>query len=281
MTQSETLPSLALLFAVLLWGSTFVLVKDTLNSVDAFSLVAVRFSIAFVITLAILLFKQERLERDTMRDGVILGALVFLAFITQTIGLNYTTASNSAFITGLSVVLVPIVLFFLGKRLVENDWVACFLAFGGLALLTYKPGLGLNVGDLLTLACAIIFGFHIVFTGEFVKKRSLLGLMAVQFGTVAILGIPLALLSGPRLESQAVLPIIFLSLFPTLLSYSIQSWSQKRIAQVKTGVIMSAEPVFAAMFAYLMIGERFTGTQIVGSGLIFVAILVASTRKTK
>ncbi len=277
----ETLPSLALLFAVLLWGSTFVLVKDTLNSVDAFSLVAVRFSIAFVITLAILLFKREKVERDTIRDGAILGALVFLAFITQTIGLNYTTASNSAFITGLSVVLVPVALFFLGKKLWFRDWVACFLAFAGLALLTFKPGAEVNPGDLLTLACAIIFGFHIVFTGEFVKRRSLLGLMAVQFGTVAVLGIPLALLAGPKLEPQAVPPIIFLSLFPTLLSYSIQSWSQKRIAQVKTGVIMSAEPVFAAMFAYFLVGERFEPIQILGSGLIFVAILVASTRKTK
>ncbi len=276
--SSESVPSLALLFAVLLWGTTFVLVKETLVSTDALSLVAVRFAIASAILFGFFLLKKEKFDRETIRDGFSLGVLLFLGFSTQTIGLNYTTPSKSAFITGLCVVFVPILMTFLGKRIRVRDWAAALVAFAGLALLTYKPDFAFNPGDLLTLACAVFFGLHILFTGEFVKKRDFLKLTAVQLGAVAVLAIPLAVFSGPRVGSESFPAILFLALFPTLLSYLIMPWAQKRISQVRTGVIMSIEPVFAAVFSYIIIGEQFSLIQLFGSGLIFGAILMVSAK---
>ncbi|MFH1470380.1 MAG: DMT family transporter [Candidatus Micrarchaeota archaeon] len=166
----------------------------------------------------------------------------------------------------------------MGKKLSLRDWGSALIAFLGLALITYRPGLEFNPGDLLTFGCAIAFALDVIFTGEFIKRRSLVPLTLAQFGTVAILSTALAGLAGPRLETEAIPAILFLALFATLLALVVQAWAQKKIAQVTAGVIFSLEPVFAALFSYIIIGELFSGIQLVGSGLIFGAILVSSVK---
>ncbi|MFH0817914.1 MAG: DMT family transporter [Candidatus Micrarchaeota archaeon] len=279
MASNETFPALALSFIVLIWGSTFVLVKNALSHVDAFTLVSARFTIAFFILLIALLLKREKIDSGTARDGAIIGFFMFVGFATQTLGLNYTTQTNSAFITGLTVVLIPLLLVVLGKKLVRRDWFAALIAFGGLVLLTYKPGSELNLGDLLTLACAFAFAFSIIFTGEFIKRRNLFSLATVMFGTVAVLSGVLAILSGPKLDSEAIPSILFLAFFATFLAFLVQAWAQKKVSPVKAGIIFSLEPVFAGLFSYFFAGEAFSILQIAGSALILAGVIIASTKK--
>jgi drug/metabolite transporter (DMT)-like permease len=279
MASDETVPSVVLLSAVLIWGTTFVLVKDTLQYVDPLSLVASRFAIAFLVLLAALLYKKEKVDFGTARDGAILGILLLVGYASQTIGLNYTTPSKSAFITGLFVVLIPVFMLFLGKRLARREWMAAIVAFAGLALLTYKPGFETNFGDMITLVTAASFALQIIFIGEYVKTRNLHALITVQLGVVAIIGMVLAGLTGPRITAQAVPAILFLAFFATFFGFIAQAWAQKRVAQVKAGIILAMEPVFAALFSYVTAAEQFSAMQIAGSLLILAGIMLASTKR--
>jgi drug/metabolite transporter (DMT)-like permease len=267
-----------LLFAAAVWGSTFFVVKDSLQNIDPVILVGYRFLLAAIILGIYLVYKKRNIFSDS-KYGIILGFFLWLLYVPQTIGLRYTSAANSGFITGLFVAFVPLFSFLFWKRIpTKNRLFAVVLSIIGLIILT--GGLKkTNLGDMLTIVTAIAYALHILLADTFVKKKfDPLVLSFQQFLTVGAL----SLLSGlvfklsfsiGTVNTFAV--ILFLALFPTLAAFVIQLVAQKFTSPVKVALIFTMEPVFAAIFAWTVGHETFHISQAFGGLLIITAMIIA------
>ena len=213
-----------------------------------------------------------------MFGGVFLGVLLFAGFSTQTIGIGFTTASKSAFITGLSVVLVPIILLIHRGILPRAVYsLAILAAVAGMYLLTGPAGGGFNHGDFLTLLCAVAFGAQIYVMGLVAPGRDFLALTFIELVTTALLAaifLPLESIRF-RFSKDSVAAMLFLGLLATAGALLVQTWAQRRTSAVKAGLIFSAEPVFAYMFASILLDEYFNLIQKLGGAIIILAVLVA------
>lgn len=276
---------LALVLITMVWGSTFIIVKSALDSVGPFVFIAARFWVAALGLLAVALVRwRKRAARPKMsfrllRDGALTGFFLTVAFATQTIGLQTTEAGKAAFITGLSVVLVP---FFAAVGLrrppARAALAGALLAAVGLGLMTLTRGLTFAPGDLWVLACAVGFALHILATGSFSPRHATLPFTLAQLFTVALLSSVAALL----LERQALaLPpalfpvVLYMGLLATGAIYFTQSWAQQYTTSTHTALIFVLEPVFAALFAAIFAGERLGTHQYLGGALILLGTVVA------
>jgi drug/metabolite transporter (DMT)-like permease len=270
---------LALLGATLIWGTTFVVEKIALRDVSPVLLVVLRFWIATLLTAALWLPRLRRMTRETLRDGLILGLTLFLGFLFQTIGLAFTTASRSGFITSLMVVIVPFVVLGLTGRMPSLwAWLSVALAGFGLWLFTEPRLAGINKGDFLTLLCAISFAFQIVLIQVYTQRHDLVQLLFLELLVTSVLSLPcLPLLERPflRLTPNLVWTVLFCATLATVLALWIQNAAQKMTAATRAAVIYTAEPIFASLFAYLILGERFTASGFLGAGLILAAMLLS------
>jgi drug/metabolite transporter (DMT)-like permease len=273
---------LGLVTSTLIWGSSFVIIRDTVRGLDPYALVAYRFWLAAA-AMGLILLATRRLgfTRSELRGGLGLGLLLGAGFLTQTLGLTATGAANSAFITGLLVVFTPILAAALGRSAPPlAGWVAVALATSGLALLSLRPEVGLNAGDALTLLCAVFFALHIVFTARTVAPGSVdpLRLNFVQFGAVAALALLFALPgTGARAapDLPALAAIAYLALLATVFAYFVQTVAQRFTSETKVAIIFTLEPVFAALFAFTVGAEVFTPRMIAGCALILAGMLLA------
>ena len=279
--------SLAAIMAV--WGSSFAILRSLLGG-DAGSplaLVAVRMSVASALLLAWLVATPKgradlaRIDRPLLRDGLLAGALLGVGFVFQTEGLQRTTASRSGFLTGTLVVLVPLLEFLLfRKRPPLAALAGALVAFSGMALLSGPWGAVAQatvLGDWLTVACAVVFAGHIIFLGSVAARYPLLPLLLLQLATTAAI----ATLVGPLIESphfsnggKLWLAVGYLALFATLLAFGIQTWAQKILPPVRVALLSALEPVFAAFWAALLLGERMTGREWLGGTLIVGGVLL-------
>lgn len=272
-----TSPALALAFCTLIWGLTFVVVKDALSASDAFTFLALRFGLG---ALACLLWARSKvLERTTLTNGLGLGLLLFAGYAFQTFGLEDTTPSRSAFITGLSVIAVPFVSWRLLHRAPSWASVAgALIAILGLARLTgFGLGEGLSRGDLLTLGCALLYAGHIAFTEKVAKGGTSIALVAVQLSTVAILSALCIPLGAPRFSPTPAYwgAVVTTGLIASAAAISIQTWAQSRTSAVRAAVIFSLEPVVAVV-ASVLLGRESPGlTELVGGGLIITGVLAS------
>lgn len=272
------LSDLGLFYAAAIWGSTFFIVKDSLNSIDPVALVAYRFIISSLVMAAVVLFRGKKLFTG-FRYGFILGVLVWLLFIPQTIGLKYTTASNSGFITGLFVVFLPFfsfVFFRAAPSLIKL--ISVLIAAAGLWFLT--GGLkDINPGDLLTLSAAVTYALHILFADKFIKKNiDPYVLCFQQFFVVGAFSFILAFFMKTPLQIiniDVFFIILFLALFPGVSAFIIQLVAQKHTSPIKVGLIFTMEPVFAAIFAWTLGGERFIIERAAGGIMIVAAMILA------
>ena len=272
------LADLGLLYIAVIWGSTFFLVKDHLAYVDPVVLVAYRFILGTVLLGSYLLYRRKPWFTN-FKPGALLGVLLWLCYVPQTVGLQFTTASNSGFITGLFVAFVPMLAFALFRELpAPSKMGAVLISLIGLWLLT--GGLAeINVGDLLTLITALAFAAYILLADRYTKANLDPYILTFQqFLTVAGLSVMVALIFGfPFTVTSAgtVGVIVFLTLFPTLSAFVIQMVAQKFTAPVKVSLILAAEPIFAALFAWTVGGESFIVSRAVGGLLVVLAIIVA------
>lgn len=219
-----------------------------------------------------------KLGRDGIKAGILLGILIFAGFVTQTAGLLFTTASKSAFITGLSTAVIPVVLLIHKRRLPEPlVLIAILIAMTGMYMLTGPAGGEFNLGDMLTLLCAVIFGIQIYFMGIATLKYDSLGLTMVELTTTAILAA--FILPFERIvfepSTKTILAVGFLIIFATAFALTVQTWAQKKVPAVRAGLILTAEPLFAYFFAASLLGERFNGIQKIGGLVIILAILIS------
>jgi drug/metabolite transporter (DMT)-like permease len=277
---------LALASCTLLWGSTFVVVKNSLDDSSVFVFLALRFTLA---GLCMAVFRPQVfrvLQREEIFAGVRLGFFMFCGYAFQTAGLRYTTASNSGFITGSSVVLVPLILaLFWGKRVTLWVYFGTLAAAAGLYFLTVPiTGIAhLNRGDVLTFFAAMSYAVHIILVGDYAREHSAAALSVLQvlacavmawltaIGANAIRWQPMRFHSTPQLW----IGIAVCAVFATAVAFSLQLWAQQFTTPSHAAIIFTLEPVFAVISSYWALRERLGMRSIAGAALVLVGILAA------
>lgn len=267
------LASLALLTTASAWGATFVLVKSVIQTIAPEPFIFWRFTTAGVILIVIALLRG-RLTRAMLVPGIILGALVFTGYWAQTRGLLSISPSRSAFLTGLYVVIVPF--FDKGGKHVYK-WLAAILAVLGTTLLIGDFDRGsIALGDWLTIGCAFIFAFHVVLSARWSTKETSTGLAAVQVLFVGLAAAPLTLFAKPTPWSPSIIgAILFTAIVTTALAFAALMWGQARVSATEAAVILSFEPVAAAITSIAFYGEPFTLLFLLGALLILAAMVIS------
>lgn len=268
---------ISLVLVTVIWGTTFVVVKEALDTIPVALLLAVRF------TLAALLLAWAKWDRRALVPALVLGLLSFAGFATQTAGLAITSASNAAFITGLSVILTPLVArVWLKRALSARVLLAASVALAGLGLMTLRNGFAaVNAGDLLVLVTALTYAMYIVYLGEVAGKVRGTSLAMMQHLPMAALA---WLWAAPEVGKLASVPIgtylaiLYLAVVATALVAVIQTYAQRVVPAHLAALIFVLEPVFAAGFAMLLIGERLGTLGWLGASLILVAMVLAEGR---
>jgi drug/metabolite transporter (DMT)-like permease len=283
-----TLAHLLLLAVVVIWGATFALIKDALQDASPLLFNLLRMTLAFV-TLAIVNHRQLRsIKRQSILSGFIVGLFLAAGYQFQTTGLARTTAAKSALITGLVVVFVPLLTLLPVLRpsgTPSPRWtsaVGTILAFSGLLLLTTPAGTSLQnlfrsvgLGDLLTLFCAVAFAAHLLSLAHASKGIPTAQLATLQIGSAALLmAITLPLGGRPHLTltSRLVIALAVTSLLATAAAFTIQSWAQRYLPPTHTAILLTLEPVFACITAFLVLHEHLGRRSLFGAALILTGI---------
>lgn len=272
---------LALVLVTAGWGSTFAFVQGALAHAPPQSFLALRFWIACVPLAAIAVLGGNAGDRPALLRGALLGLPLYLGFALQTQGLLHTTPSRSAFITGLAVLIVPVLGIAFGRRgPARATWAGIALALAGLALLT-RPwsdaGRATFLGDVLTLGCAFSFALHILGTESFAPGRPLSPLVLAQVLVVAVLATGgAAVETAPTTWTSSLLATAAATgLLATALAFFVQAWAQQRTTATRTVLIFALEPVFAALFSAALAQERFGPPELAGGALILAGVLTA------
>ena len=291
MTQRQA--DMTLVGLTVIWGTTFTIVHEAVQSYPPVSFLALRFGIAALVLLPILVRRRSELAR-TAAGGAALGVLLFGGFATQTMGLAYTTPARAGFITGFSVALVPLIGLAFGQRPPRRALLGVVLAFAGLTIVSFgcqwglpgcslatAPTSGRMLGDALVLACAVIYAFHIVGVSHFTARFDPMVLNAIQLLVVAVLAALVGLAwerPGGHPQPSVWAAAAFLGLVATALVLAVWLHSQRHTTATHAALIFSLEPVFAALFSWLWTGEAITTAIWLGGGLMVLGIVVAEMR---
>lgn len=273
---------LALLVLTLLWGTTFLLVKNALAGTSTGAFLVLRFSVAALAIGVVWLVRRDRVSPGLLRAGVLLGLAMFGGFAFQTLGLRYTTPARSGFITGLSVVLVPFIARFrLGRDVPRFAWAGVGFAVLGLLALTRPFGerdvaAAVRLGDLLTLGCALCYAFQIIYTSEWAPRHRLAPLVFLQVSTTLVGSILLLPLEPLRVGWGAALAgtVVFTGMVMTAAAFFIMNWAQRHTSAVRAALIFALEPAAAALFSNLVGGEPLGPWDWAGGALIVGGVLV-------
>jgi drug/metabolite transporter (DMT)-like permease len=271
------MPRLALLLTTFIWGATFPATKAVLGQIPPLSFLFLRFFLGALLVGGGFLLWRLRLHREPalLKASTIATCWLFLGYLLQTVGLNYTTASNSAFITALYVIIVPIIL----RRFDRRVWLATGIATVGLWLLVKPSGSG-NLGDVLTLGCAVAFAAHIACLERFTREVDAPSLFAWQM--IAMVGLLLPTLLVEQAPAQAFAPtallLVGLGVTGGLATgaFAIQMWVQRIVPAQQVALIFSSEPAYAAGLSWYFLGETLDAQGWIGGGLILLAVLVGA-----
>ncbi len=281
----ERWAGLGFFLIAIVWGGTFPVVKDLVVRVPPHALVASRFGLAWLALAVWAWQRRGQWQPGLMRAGVFLGLVLWGGFFTQTVGLQYTSASKAGFITALNVVFVAVMAtLFLGKRSGARTWIGVGVATAGLAVLSADFSAGLEglrpeLGDLLVLLCAVLFAAHIVLVDKLAPRFDPVLLTWVQMGTVAVVaGGSAAVVDEGFVDVLApgnALPLVYLGLLATAGALVAQVSLQRFVAPARVGLILSLEPVFAALFAWMLLGERLAASGWAGGAMVLAGVVLA------
>lgn len=277
-----------LIFVTFVWGATFVQIKFALLDITPLFFNAVRMTLALAVLVIVYWQNLKKLTPAALKAGILAGIFLWAGYEFQTPGLGLTTPAKSAFLTGASVVLVPVFLFLFWRKKVSR-WTALGVAaaFIGLFLLTVPAsasggGLGnfrsINLGDLLTLGCAISFGFQIIFLGRATQAHPFEQIAVLQIATAATLMFAMVgFIEQPHvIWSQRVIgAIVITGVFGTALAFTIQAWAQQFMPPTNTALVFALEPVFALVTSYVVLGEHFGLRSALGAAFILGGLLVS------
>lgn len=275
-----------LLIITLIWGTTFTVTKSSLDYVPPLYFLAWRFSLASAGLMVMNFRRLGSLTRTELVSGAILGGSLSLGFIAQTVGMVYSTAAKAGFITGLAVVLVPVLgAGFFRLRPHKAVYISAAVAAAGLALLSldFSSGVGLNRGDIYLLICALAFAVNILNASKFAPRCRVLMLTMVQVAVTAVLCWAAALLFEKPVPftGQVWMSLIYLATVATIFTTAGQTWGLTVVGPERAALVFTLEPVFAALFAMLLLRERLPAQGILGSILIMVAIIGAELASRK
>jgi len=283
--RQQLIADLSIGLIAFIWGVTFTVVKNALTEIQPFAFLFLRFLLAVIIVLPIIIFTKRR-KSLPVKAGIIAGVFLFIGFAGQTIGLQYTTASKSAFITGLNVIFVPIFAAIFEKRtLGKKTFIAVVLATAGLYLLTNPQTQSFNIGDAWTILCAIGFALHIVTLDFYAHKTDYVGLFFLQILVVFLVSGLFLPMESPDLvlvknlvTLNIIIAILVTGALATALAFFIQNWAQRVTSATRTALLLTLEPVFAALTAYILLTERLGISGIFGGLLILTGIVVAELK---
>lgn len=285
MTKNKSGLSIALLLiGVMFWGFSFAFVKESMASIDVYSFLFARFSLAAVALAIIFARRLRNVNAAVLRKSLGIGGVLGVSFIFQTMSMKFTTASNAAIITGLCAVIVPVYVTVADRKLPPmSQLAAVVLAIIGLALLALKLPFEFNPGDVWALLCALGFGLHIVLVGRLVRGVDALAFSVVQAAVVAVMCAAAGFVFRGGIEiprSPAMWRVlVFLAVFATAYIYTIQARFQRYISEIRATMVYSLEPLFASVFAFFYLGERLPARGILGGALILAAMFIADAQQ--
>ncbi len=284
----------ALLLNTIIWGGTFALIKNALTDISPLLFLGIRFFIAAAILFPFIYKIVKQTDRNTFIAGSVLGLFYFFGFATQTIGLNYTTATKSGFITGTFVVIIPILQTIIEKK--KPKWYnivsiifvmigLIFLSSSGDNLLQFINELGsdFNIGDFLTLICAVLFAFQVVYVDVFTKKYDYMPMVFIQLlitgiggflGSIFLSSIGLEIVKF-NLTTNLIFALVYTSVFASIIATIIQLRYQKVVSPTKAGIIYSFEPIMAAILAFFIVGEKISKFGMFGGVFIVIGLLLS------
>lgn len=271
------MPRLALLLTSLIWGATFPATKAALEQIPPLSFLLLRFFLGTLLILVWLVIGRRRLHHD--RAVLIAAAFstlfLFLGYLLQTVGLAYTTASNSAFLTALYVVFVPLILLRVDRRVV----LATVIAVVGLWLLV-KPNASMNRGDLMTLGCAVAFAGHIICLERFTRQVDAPSLLVWQMVAMTVLFLPAPWWEDVPGSAFSPTPVLLTGLVVTgvlaTLAFAVQMWAQRLVPAQQVALLFASEPVYAAWLSWYVLGETLDVQGWIGSALIILAVIIGA-----
>lgn len=284
--KSNVKGSLILILCAFIWGMAFSAQSTATNYIGPFTFVFLRSAITSVVLFAVCPLFSRRAKADTPRAsrrayliiGASLGAILFAATALQQIGIGYTSAAKSGFITALYIVMIPLIGLFTGKRIGRQVWIGVATALVGLCLLCLKDDLSVNIGDLITLACALVFSFHIIVIDKYAGGMNSVLLSAIQFGASALIALPVMLLTE-QFSLDGVLScwtsILYAAVCSGAIGYTLQFVGQKYTEPTLASLLLCLESVFAALGGWILLGQSLTLREGVGCALMLSASIIA------
>lgn len=288
---------LLLVLGTAFWGISFPISKEAFETVHPYTFMFYRFFIA-ALALSLIFYKQVlNINKSTLKKGLISGTFLFMGICWQTVGLKYTSASNAAFIAGIEVVLIPVFAFLFMKRKIQpNIILACALALAGLYIIALSSGLSnFRIGDLMVFIGSLSYSAYVLYVGkistvgESAKKSvDARSLVVLQLLVCSVMSSILAITTQGGVSAIA-LPLsteiwktlLFVGIFSTGFMYCIQNLAQRYIAPEKIALTYLCEPIFATLFAYIILSEQITGVTILGGSLILMAMFISEVNVSR
>ena len=267
---------IALVFVAIVWGAGFVLMKDAINDQPVFDFLATRFTVATIVMIAIRPQVLSSINKKTLFRGSILGVMLGLAYITQTIGLDLTTAAITGFLTGLYVVFTPILFWFVFKKKVEKKViVGTTLALTALLFISFN-GISFDPGQVWLIACALLFAGHIIGLSFWSNAKDIYPLTVIQLGAGSVVCWMGAVPDGYQPPPNAFVwgTVVFTAVFATAMAFLIQTWAQSIMDPSRVAIILTGEIVFAAAIAVSVGQEVLSVRTVIGGALIVLAMLI-------
>ncbi|HZK27476.1 MAG TPA: DMT family transporter [Thermoclostridium sp.] len=281
---------LSILGITIVWGSSFILMKNLLDYTPIFAYLSLRFILATIILCILFNRRLKDINKQVLKWGILVGLMVFGGMMFQVVGLQYTSASNSAFITGLCVVIVPLLSsIYLKKKPSNYAFVGAFLAAIGLFFLTGAFEFKFNKGDFLTFLCAICFAFQVILIDKAASKHDPVLIAVLQIATAAVFFTVIwgfQKFSLPVVNTTLITTILWTGALGTALAYGVQTVAQKYTSPTRTALIIACEPVFAVIFAWVIpnsagVTEKPTLYTIIGCVMIFTGMLLSEIPSMK
>ncbi len=273
---------LALLAAALIWGSSFFVMKNAVDQIPVYWLLAFRFSVGFVLLSLIFVRKWRLLSRQTLLHGGFLGVILALAYIVQTFGLTDTTPGKNAFLTAVYCVLAPFVNWLCFRARPSSwNWLAAVLCLVGIGLVSLSGDFTIRMGDALTLLSGVVYAVQIVYISHYGEAEDPILLTMLQFGTAALICWGMTLATGATsvaLSMETMPELLYLAVFATTVAMLCQNVGQSVTPAAQSSILLSLESVFGVLFSVLFAHEALTPRLLSGFAVIFVAVIISETR---
>lgn len=282
MDKKDFLGRLALFATALIWGTSFVIMKGTLDSIGALWVLALRFSIATLLLMLFSLKKVKLMSKSALKGSVLMGICLAAAYIIQTYGLMYTTPGKNAFLTATYCVLVPFMAWGIYRRKPGTaNIIAALLCISGIGFVSLSSGFhDVNIGDILTLCCGVFYALQIIMMEQYEPESDALSISTIQFAAAAVvcwIGALLFEKAPAGVEASAWANIAYLSVMCTAVCFFLQAWGMKYTPSAPAAVIQTFESVFGALISVLFFDEPMTLKLFTGFTLIFVSVIISET----